>query len=637
MCTKMLHTLVSVIALSVTQVEKIDALEVYRIGGEDEPRPNQIGVNFHQLLWSDFIDKRSLDEEAFSEGILRPIRLNPAKNIALTSTNRGGGPYIRVSGVASYSITDQSKNMIDSDYETFWEWVEGIQSNFTGQRFLQSRRITMDLGGLFFVNRVRLVTAESGLYPDRLDISADLNVQKKDNVSGYGAARIGGQLVYELPENVRDTIDVKFEPELARSVGLLLYRTSPKPLKVGEIEIYGTGYTNQASYVSQYIDIGEPAVWGNIRWRGRKDPQARIWIQSRTGNDLDPNVYWRFTGRGNETTPFDDAGQPLDASDYSLLKPGEAGEITYDTENWSFWSSPYEFADSNGTPIASPGPNSVIQLRADFLPVDDEGGELGFIEFTATKPPLAGNILGEIYPDEVPLGEISQFSYVIQPTIREQHSGFDQIEIATPFGVVGVDSVKATGLEDFTVNIEPDSTRFSIGIIPPRSMEDSGGVIEVFFMAPVLSYGTTFQGWVRDSSRPLELPQSINPGNAADEVLSEALTVRTSLSQRLLTDMLVEPKVVTPNGDGVNEKVDFSFKLLQITSRVSLSLKIFDLSGEKRRVIRKNNQYSGFLHFSWDGRDNSGNLVPPGLYVYQVSVEAENREDLLTGTIGVAY
>ena len=152
-----------------------------------------------------------------------------------------------------------------------------------------------------------------------------------------------------------------------------------------------------------------------------------------------------------------------------------------------------------------------------------------------------------------------------------------------------------------------------------------------------MSYGTTFQGWVRDSSRPLELPQSINPGNAADEVLSEALTVRTSLSQRLLIDMLVEPKVVTPNGDGVNEKVDFSFKLLQITSRVSLSLKIFDLSGEKRRVIRKNNQYSGFLHFSWDGRDNSGNLVPPGLYVYQVSVEAENGEDLLTGTIGVAY
>ena len=100
---------------------------------------------------------------------------------------------------------------------------------------------------------------------------------------------------------------------------------------------------------------------------------------------------------------------------------------------------------------------------------------------------------------------------------------------------------------------------------------------------------------------------------------------------------MLEPKVVTPNGDGVNEKVDFSFKLLQITSRVSLSLKIFDLSGEKRRVIRKNNQYSGFLHFSWDGRDNSGNLVPPGLYVYQVSVEAENGEDLLTGTIGVAY
>ena len=634
---KMLNIARSVLVLVVVLLTRASALEIYRIGGEDEPRPDQVGVNFHQLHWSDFKDKQSLDEEAFSRGVLQPIQLNPETNIASTSVDRGGGPYVRVSGVASYSITDQSKNMIDADHATFWEWVEGIQSTFTGQRFLQSRRITMDLGGLFFVNRLRIVSAESGFYPDRLDVSADLGVQKKDNVSGYGAARIGGQLVFELPENVQDTIDVSFAPELARSVGLLLYRTSPKPLRIGEVEIYGTGYTNQAFYVSRYIDLGEPAIWGDIRWRGRKDPQARIWIQSRAGNDLDPNVYWRFTGRGDETTPFDDAGEPLDATDYILLKPGEAGEITYDTENWSFWSSPYEFADSSGTPIVSPGPNSVLQLRVDFLPVDDEGGELGFIEFAATKPPLADDVLGEIYPDEVPLGEVSQFTYVIRPTIRDQHSGFDQIEIATPFGLVGVDSVKATGLEDFAVRIAPDSTRFSIELFPPRRTGDSGGVIEVFFRAPVLHYGTTFQGWVRDSERPLELSQSINPGNAANEVLSEVLTVRTSLSQRLLADIEVKPRVATPNGDGVNERVHFSLKLLQVTAGVPLRLEIFDLSGRQRRLIHGEDQHSGVLHFSWDGRDDSGELVPPGLYVYRISVEAEKGEDQQAGTIAVVY
>ena len=51
-------------------------------------------------------------------------------------------------------------------------------------------------------------------------------------------------------------------------------------------------------------------------------------IQSRAGKDLDPNVYWCFTGRGDEVTSLDEAGQPLDAADYLFLKPGEAGEAT---------------------------------------------------------------------------------------------------------------------------------------------------------------------------------------------------------------------------------------------------------------------------------------------------------------------
>ena len=613
------------------------AVEIYRIGGEDVPRPTQAGVNFHQLSWSDFEEEQSLDPAALAAGVLRPIFLTPATNIALTSADRRGGPYVRVSGVASYSITDLSKNMIDADRATFWEWVEGIQSRFTGQRYLETRRVTLDLGGLFFVNRVRIVAAESGLYPDKLDVTADLGVQKKDNVSGYGAARLGGQLVVELPENVQDTIDVRFPPALARSVGLLLYRASPKALRIGELEVYGVGYAHQASYVGPFIDLGEPAVWGDIRWRGRQDPRARVWIQSRTGNDLDPNVYWRFTGRGDETTSLDEAGQPLDATDYLLLKPGEAGEITYDTDNWSFWSSPYAFADSSGTPIASPGPNSVLQLRVDFLPVGSEGGEVEFIEFSATKPPLAEEVLGEIYPPEVALGEIASFRYAISPIIRAQHAGFDAVEIAAPFGVAGVDSVRATGLDSFAVAIAPDSLRFSVALFPPRTAGDSGGVVEIFFRAPVLRYGTTFRGWVRDTQRPLELAQPINRGDAAREIASEVLTVRTSISRRLLDELTVQPKIATPNGDGINEQIHFSFKLLQVTQEVPLRLAVFDLSGRSRRVIHDGHQHSGGLRFSWDGRDESGERVPPGLYVYRLAVESEKGGDQRAGTIAVVY
>ncbi len=618
------------------------ALEVYRIGGEDLPRPEEQGIVFHQLSWEALREKKGLDGEAFAQGVLRPIFVKPGENIALTSVARGGGPYVRVSGVASYAITEDAKTMVDADPATFREWVSvAIEDKFVTQSILQTNRITIDLGGLFYVSRVRLFTPQdqSGHYPDKLDVLANpKGVQILDDVSGYGAAVGVGQRVFRLPENTRDTIDVSFPLALARSVTLLLYRTSPKAVILAETEVYGEGYINGASYESNFIDLKEPAVWGDIRWGGSKEPEARVWIQTRAGKDLEPNVYWRYTGRGNELSQFNDQGKPLDAAAYALLKPGEAGGITYDTDNWSFWSAPYDFVARSGTPVLSPGPNSVFQVRVDFFPTLREGGEVEYVEFKATKLPLAEEVLGEIYPAEVPLGKQEQFTYAIRPTIRAQHSGFDQVEIATPYGLGGIDAVRVGGVPvEFTARVAEDSSRFLIQF--PRHLRavDSGGVIEVVFSAPVLRYSTAFDGWVRDTERPLELPQRINPGDAAGELASEVLSVRTSFSDQLLGDLRVAPRTFTPNGDGVNEAVEFSFNLLQLTDAVPLKLEIFDLSGRRQRVVHEEQQQSGRFKFSWDGRDENRQVVPPGLYLYRLAVEAEKGEVQQSGTLSVLY
>ena len=624
------------------------AVEIFRIGGEDEPRPDQPGVIFHQLSWSDFAEQAGLDEEALARGILRPIYLDPDENIALTSVARGGGPWVRVTG-ESRGVTEHSKTMVDGDPETFYEWYEvSIQEKYITQRFLQPHQINVDLGGQFNINRVRIIAPADGSFSDRLDLA--INPERETRGVGLFrgasavltydiASQLFGEVVFRLPENVQDTIDVHFPTAPAWTVLTLLYRTSPKALKVTEIEVYGEGYINQASYLSPLLDLGEPAIWGNIRWRGQQDPQAKVWIQSRAGKDLDPNVYWRFTGRGDEVSRSDEKGKALDAAAYGRLKPGEEAGITYDTENWSFWSPPYEFADSSGTFVLSPGPNSIFQLQVDFLPSFRNGGEVEFIEFSATKPPLVEDVVGEIYPVEVPLGEIAQFTYALEPTIRTQHTGFDRIEISTPFGLVGVDTVKISRVPvEFTAQIErPDSTLFSVQL--PRHLEasDSEELIEVVFRAPVLRYGTPFDGWVRDTARPLELPQRVNPGDASDEFPSEGLMVRTVLSERLLGALQVEPRVVTPNGDGTNERVDFSFNLLQLTDEVPLRLEIFDLSGRLVWARREDLPESGHFSFSWDGRDGHGGVVPPGLYVYRLAVEAERGDDQQSGTLAVVY
>ena len=606
-------------------------LEIFRLGGEAEPRMEQPGINFHHLQWDAFEEQFGLAEEALAAGFLRPYLLSPGENIARTSVDRDGGPYVMVNA-QSYSVTDASKAVVDGDPVSFYEWVATTQT-FINYSSLQRHRLTLNLGGVFHVNRVRLFTSQSGHYPDKLDIAADTEFINSNSLA------LHGQLVSRVQENVQDTIDVRFPSSLARSVGLMLYRISPKAVTVAEVEIYGEGYINQAAYVGPFLDLGEPAIWGDVRWRGRKDPEAGVFIQSRSGKDLGPKVYWRFTGRGNETSRFDVNGNLLDAAAYALLKPGEAAPITYDTDNWSFWTAPYAFADSSGTPVLSPAPSSVLQLRLDFLSTFRDGGEVEFIEFAATRPPLVEEVVGEIYPLEVPLGEIAQFTYAIRPTIRPQHSGFDQVEIATPFGLAGVDLVKISGNPvEFEMSVEgPDSTLFTLQLPGHRKAEDSGGVIEVVFRAPVLRYSTTFDGWIRDTDRPLELAQRISPGNATNRLPSNALAVRTSFSERLLAGLQVEPRIATPNGDGVNETINFSFNLLQLTDEVPLRVEIFDLSGRPVRTLHQGLQRSGRFGYSWDGRDESESVVRPGLYIYRIAVEAGAGEDQRSGVVAVAY
>lgn len=605
------------------------ALEIFRIGGEDQPHPEQAEIHFHPLSWNDFEEKAGLDEQAFAQGVLRPLLLDPAENIARTSVERGGGVYIGGSVWES---------MIDGDPKTYSPFFPNL-SYCSGM--VEWRRITLDLGRSFHVNRVRLLTAERGHYPEEIDVLAhQVPLLKLLEAQSWGCGTppsSAGKQVYRVAENVRDTIDVRFPPVSAWTAELLIYRSSPKDIKVGEVEVYGEGYIEQASYVSPFIDLGEPAIWGDLRWGGRKDPQAQVHIQSRAGKGLDPNIYWRFTGRGSETSRFDEEGRPLDATTYARLKGDAAAPITYDTENWGFWSPPYEFADNNSASVLSPGPNSVFQLRVDFLSTLSDGGEVEFIEFSATQPPLAEEVIGEIYPPEVPLGEIAQFTYVLRPTIRAQHSGFDQVEISTPFGLEGVDTVKVDGaLVSYEVG-QLDSTRFSIQLPHPLKAEDAGKLIEVVFRASVLRYGTTFDGWVRDTSRPLELAQRINPGDASSRIRSETLSVRTSFSDRLIADLRVEPRTFTPNRDGVNEGVNFSFDLLQLTGGTPLRLEVFDLSGRLVRVVYEGQQQSGRFRFSWDGRDENRELVSPGLYLYRIAVGAEKGQDQRAGTIAVVY
>ncbi|MBI5554654.1 MAG: gliding motility-associated C-terminal domain-containing protein [Elusimicrobia bacterium] len=76
-------------------------------------------------------------------------------------------------------------------------------------------------------------------------------------------------------------------------------------------------------------------------------------------------------------------------------------------------------------------------------------------------------------------------------------------------------------------------------------------------------------------------------------------------------------KIITPNGDGVNDEADFS--------GLAEEVKIFDITGRKIRSVA-----AGLGQ--WDGKDDDGSVVESGVYIYQYKVDGT----LVSGVIAVA-
>ena len=78
----------------------------------------------------------------------------------------------------------------------------------------------------------------------------------------------------------------------------------------------------------------------------------------------------------------------------------------------------------------------------------------------------------------------------------------------------------------------------------------------------------------------------------------------------------IYPEVFSPNGDGFNDYTLLSCQFPEGESRVTVT--VFDLQGQKIKMIA-NNEYCGTAsQFQWDGICDKGYIAPPGLYVIQL-------------------
>jgi hypothetical protein len=90
----------------------------------------------------------------------------------------------------------------------------------------------------------------------------------------------------------------------------------------------------------------------------------------------------------------------------------------------------------------------------------------------------------------------------------------------------------------------------------------------------------------------------------------------------------VYPRIITPNGDRANDVVIFQFGDADVSGGV-LTGQIFDVNGMKVGGLKPGPDSTTLM---WDGKSDNGNVVPAGIYIYQIKVNGET----VNGSVVVA-
>ncbi len=563
-------------------------------------------------------------------GWLRPDSLSATDNLALSSIAREGGVsspqgVMRLQEVKRYegrSVANLMNNLIDGDMDTVFEMDdESARGTLTGF-------VVLDLGTV--VPGVRQIRFSPGRdSPARfmrgfaLSINDGLPTSLDDNGS-----LIWGNPILANDENETSVVVVDIPPQPVRFIQLKSRTT--QAWEVAELEVYGGGFIREGRFLSQVIDLGEAANTlanlGVVEWSAEVDTKAQLEIRTRSGATPEPDLYFRLQVAEGDTVAIvlpDSTRSGTAAEQYETLSEN-LRRVQPDLRNWSSWSAPY---DSSGQRIRSPSPRRYVQVQLQLTSLNYEHrAQVDSLAFTYTAPVNASNLSARVSPTKVPAGTEVTFDFELVAQVGVSDRGFDAIRVSTP--------VAATSVSDLSIDGEPvaaDSVRLGedgFVIFFPR-FTASHRVLRFRFVSQVLVFGTEFTSEVFERDRLLEIPQR-------PEIDDSELAVSVVLDDRLLPALKADPRVVTPNGDGINDVTTISYQVLKVLEAVPVRLSIFDLSGRTiwRRTLR---QTFGIYSVTWDGHTDAGVVVPPGLYPFQIEVDSQTVTDARVGLIGVAY
>ena len=614
-------------------------LTIYRIGGESLPPPElDTPYEFVQISWSDIDAAQHGSDEllVFDPDFVRPQRFDSSVNL-VPIIEEQGGKILNLVWIGWGPPQADDLFMFDQDPNTIYLGDGHFASHGPPHKYL-----TFDFGAPLLLERIRFFPRTKHLtdrFVETFRIGINDGDPLKDGSREFLLGRWGDELdfdiIYDITENTEAVIELPLPAEPVRRVLFSAAENTRGIWEIAELEIYGNGFAPFADYVSNVIDLGGLASLGELTWAGREDEGASVALSMRSGMDADPNIYWRTTFRGGERTRFDAKGRPLTLASYNKLALGERAGTTHDTENWAFWGG-YDFTAGQGVMVGD-GPQRYVQLRADFSSSRETSGQLDWVQFAVSIPPVAQRAVAEISPAAVLPGEVTAFTYKLRAVLASDDLGFDRLAIDTPVQAQSVDEVRISGAPVAFEVVRLDETGFAVQL-PRIDAQRTEELIEVDFQTAIFKFGTVFAGRISNSEHPQEVPQSLESGDADALSESNRLSVGlTRLGEQAIGDLALIPSVFSPNGDGINDAVRIECDVLNLVGPVQVESSIYDLSGRLLGVVSSDWTSSGRYVGAWDGRDERGEQVPPGLYILRVSVETDKGPAFRQAVISLAY
>lgn len=477
-------------------------------------------------------------------------------------------------------------------------------------------------------------------------------------------------VIEETQSNTKSQVDVSFPLQPARFIRLDL-SLADQFYSMAEFQVYGEGVPTNVRYVSTAIPLGEPVNFGEITYSFRplrrdreadallSDPEgaARLLLEVRSGIDDTPQAYYIVDdfGRDREVTQTEWQRAALPRRESLAVRyPNQRSVVLDDETNWSPWSSPYR---SSGQLNRSPDGRPYLQFRATFLTDDVLSiGRLDSLQFEVS-PLLASALVGEVslaeaqptarttkaQPAEFPIGERRRLHFDIAADFASDSQGFDAVRLTVPFGT------RFAGLrmgDGDLVSVTPDSVwpgdgiardgELFISFAANRVSRSQDRPVRVELESSLFTSSTIFAAEVLDAASD-NLPQSVNGGNARDEVATNSLQVFSDDARTTVLDgvRLAQP-VLTPNGDRVNDEIRVEFSVLFV-DEAEVTVHIYDVAGRYVAVLPAANRGRSAQQVSWDGRDDDRNLVPPGLYLLQIEVHTQRETARRLLTVPVVY